>query len=36
MRATDEEPVVRAWDKRTPSEALAFERQLLAKFSRRR
>ena len=33
LRATDEKTVVRAWDKRTPSEALAFEPQLLAKFA---
>ena len=33
VRASDEETVVRAWDKRTLSEALAFEPQLLAKFS---
>jgi len=33
VRATDEETVVRAWDKRTLSEALAFEPQLLAKFA---
>ena len=33
VRATDEETVVRAWDKRTLSEALAFDPQLLAKFS---
>jgi len=33
VRATDEETIVRAWDKRTLSEALAFEPQLLAKFA---
>ena len=33
VRAGDENVVVRAWDKRTLSEALAFEPQLLAKFS---
>jgi CRP-like cAMP-binding protein len=33
VRATDEETFVRAWDKRTLSEALAFEPQLLAKFA---
>jgi len=33
VRATDEETVVRAWDKRTLSEALAFDPQLLAKFA---
>ena len=33
VRATDEVTIVRAWDKRTLSEALAFEPQLLAKFA---
>ena len=33
VQASDEETVVRAWDKRTLSEALAFDPQLLAKFS---
>jgi hypothetical protein len=33
VRAIDEETVVRAWDKRTLSEALAFDPQLLAKFA---
>ena len=33
VRAGEETVVVRAWDKRTLSEALAFEPQLLAKFS---
>ena len=33
VQASDEDTVVRAWDKRTLSEALAFDPQLLAKFS---
>ena len=33
VRAGDEPVMVRAWDKRTLSEALAFEPQLLAKFA---
>src|SRR5215210_1431853 len=33
VRAGEGDAVVRAWDKRTLSEALAFEPQLLAKFS---
>jgi CRP-like cAMP-binding protein len=33
VRAGEEEVTVRAWDKRTLSEALAFEPQLLAKFA---
>ena len=33
VRAAGEETVVRAWDKRTLSEALAFDPQLLAKFA---
>lgn len=33
IRATDEHTVVRAWEKRTLSEALAFDPQLLAKFA---
>ena len=33
VRAMNEETYVRAWDKRTLTEALAFEPQLLAKFS---
>lgn len=33
VQASDEETIVRAWDKRTLSEALAFDPQLLAKFS---
>jgi CRP-like cAMP-binding protein len=33
VKAGEENAVVRAWDKKTLSEALAFEPQLLAKFS---
>ncbi len=33
VRAGEEQVTVRAWDKRTLSEALAFEPQLLAKFA---
>ncbi len=33
VRAAQENVIVRAWDKKTLSEALAFEPQLLAKFS---
>ena len=33
VRAGDENAVVRGWDKKSLSEALAFEPQLLAKFS---
>jgi hypothetical protein len=33
VKAGEETATVRAWDKRTLSEALAFEPQLLAKFS---
>jgi len=33
VQASDEETIVRAWEKRTLSEALAFDPQLLAKFS---
>lgn len=33
VQASDAETIVRAWDKRTLSEALAFDPQLLAKFS---
>lgn len=33
VRAGDDNVMVRAWDKRTLSEALAFEPQLLAKFA---
>ncbi|HEV7242277.1 MAG TPA: cyclic nucleotide-binding domain-containing protein [Thermoanaerobaculia bacterium] len=33
VRVTDEDTVVRAWDKRARSDALAFEPQLLTKFA---